>query len=224
MIEIDNVSVRFGDSTVLRSLTLTLQEKRIAILGANGSGKSTFIRLLNGLCLPDEGLVRVDGLDTRRNARDVRRLVGFMFQNPDNQIVFPVVHEDVRFGLKNLGVPRQDMDAMVEQALTRFGLWHLRDHQTHTLSGGQKQLLALAGIVAMQPRYLVFDEPTTLLDLRNRNRVVETFAGLEMPTVIVTHDLELAAMSERVIVLDEGRIFFDGAPGEAIARYREKMA
>lgn len=224
MIELDRVSVRFDQRLVLDAVSLSIAGMRTAVLGANGSGKSTLSRLFNGLCLPDEGSVRVKGLDTRSHGRDVRRLVGFVFQNPDNQIVFPLVHEDVRFGLKNMGVARQDIDAKVEAALSRFGLWHLRDRHTHKLSGGEKQLLAIAGVVAMAPAFIVLDEPTTLLDLRNRNHVAQVMAGLEMPTLVVTHDLDLAAACERVLVLDQGRIIFDGEAGPAIAFYKEQMA
>lgn len=224
MIEIDRVSVRFDGRVALDSVSLAIAGGRTALLGANGSGKSTLARLMNGLCLPSEGTVRVDGLDTSSHGRQVRRLVGFVFQNPDNQIVFPVVHEDMRFGLRNIGVPRGEIGAIVEATLSRFGLSHLRDRQAHTLSGGEKQLLALAGVVAMSPAYIVFDEPTTLLDLRNRNRVAQVIAGLEMPTIIATHDLDLAAACDRAVVLDGGKIVFAGDAAQAVAIYRERMA
>ncbi|SLN47383.1 energy-coupling factor ABC transporter ATP-binding protein [Oceanibacterium hippocampi] len=223
MISLDDVTVRFGDRTVLQSVSLAIPEFRVAVLGPNGSGKSTFARLLNGLLLPTEGAVRVDGLDTRTDGRRVRRQVGFVFQNPDNQIVFPIVDEDVRFGLKNLGYGAAETERTVAEVLERFDLTACRHERTHTLSGGQKQLLALAGVLAMRPGYIVFDEPTTLLDLRNRNRVIAAIGALETPAIVVTHDLDFAAGFERVIVFDEGQIVCDGPAGIAIEHYRERM-
>lgn len=221
MISFDRVTVRFGNHTALQSFDLSISEQRVAVIGANGSGKSTLARLVNGLCLPSEGAVSVDGFDTKTHGRDVRRLVGFVFQNPDNQIVFPVVEDDLRFGLKNLGLGKPDIDRIVDETLARFGLADLRKRQTHTLSGGQKQMLALAGVVAMQPRYIVLDEPTTLLDLRNRNIVVQAIRSLDATAIVVTHDLDLAAGFERVVVVNEGGVVHDGEAAQAIAVYRE---
>jgi biotin transport system ATP-binding protein len=224
MIELEHVIVRFGDREVLSISELRITERRVAVIGANGSGKSTFARLLNGLCLPSEGTVRIDGLDTRHQGREVRRRVGFVFQNPDNQIVFPLVEDDLRFGLKNLGLAKRDVERAVGDSLARFHLSDQRGRQTHTLSGGQKQLLALAGVTAMRPDYIVFDEPTTLLDLRNRNRVAAMIAELDLTAILVTHDLELAATFGRVIFLDEGRIVSDGDAERSVASYRQMMS
>jgi biotin transport system ATP-binding protein len=224
MIEIRNVSHRYGDREVLRGVDLTLSERRIAVVGGNGSGKSTFARLLNGLHVPTQGQVLVDGLDTRTQGREVRRRVGFVFQNPDNQIVLPMVEEDLAFGLRNIGVGKGEIRAKVDAVLARYGLEGHRRHPAHLLSGGQKQLLAISGVLVMDPRYVVFDEPTTLLDLRNKRRVAEAIRDLDQTAIVVSHDLDLLADFERVIVFDEGRVAIDDAPSRALARYVDAMA
>lgn len=224
MIVIENVRHGFGERTVLDGIDLALAERRIAIVGANGSGKSTLLRLLNGLVVPDQGRVTVDGLDTRTDGRAVRRRVGFVFQNPDSQIVFPVVEEDLAFGLKNRGLPKAEIAGRVEAALARFSLSHLRTEAAHHLSGGEKQLLAISGVLVMEPDYLVLDEPTTLLDLRNKRRIAAALDGLNEAVVMVTHDLDLVAGFDRVIVIDQGRVAADDRPEPALARYRAMMA
>jgi biotin transport system ATP-binding protein len=221
--EVQQVSHRFGDRQVLDRVDLTLREDRIAVLGANGSGKSTFARLLNGLLLPTEGEVRVDGLTTRRDGKAVRRLVGFVFQNPDAQIVLPTVVEDVALGLRDRGLSRAEIDARVDAALVEYGLADHRDHPAHLLSGGQKQLLAICSALIVEPRYVVMDEPTTLLDHRNARAVTERIASLDQQVVAITHDLDLARTCERVLVLDEGRIVADDVPRRAIDAYLETV-
>ena len=223
MIEIQNVSLTLDDNPILHEVTLTLTEKRIAIVGSNGSGKSSLARLLNGLRKPSDGRVLVDGYDTQTERRKVRRRVGFVFQNPDNQIVFPIVEEDVAFGLKNLGVPVAEREQMVDEVLNRYGLLSKRKQPSHTLSGGQKQLLAIAGVLVMKPAYVVLDEPTTLLDLRNKLRVSQAIDGLDQTAIMVTHDLDLVENFDRVIVFDQGRIIADDVPNKALRRYVEAM-
>lgn len=223
MIEIQNVSLTLDDNPILHEVTLTLAEKRIAIVGSNGSGKSSFARLLNGLRKPSEGRVLVDGYNTQTEGRKVRRRVGFVFQNPDNQIVFPIVEEDVAFGLKNLRVPVAEREQMVDEVLNRYGLLSKRKQPSHTLSGGQKQLLAIAGVLVMKPAYVVLDEPTTLLDLRNKLRVSQAIDGLDQTAIMVTHDLDLVENFDRVIVFDQGRIIADDVPNKALRRYVEAM-
>jgi len=223
VIEIRSVTHRFGDRTVLKEVDLLLTERRIALIGANGSGKSTFARLLNGLLLPSEGSVRVDGVDTRENGKEVRRKVGFVFQNPDNQIVFPVVEEDLAFGLKNLKLPREEVRAKVERTLEQYGLADYRDHPAHLLSGGQKQLLAISAVLVMEPSYVVFDEPTTALDLRNKRKITRIIHELAQASIVVSHDLDLLSDFERVIAFDEGRVVLDGSPRDVIGRYVEMM-
>lgn len=223
-IEISAVSHSFTDQPVLRDITVTLTERRIAIIGANGSGKSTFSRLLNGLLLPDHGRVTVDGLDTARDVKAVRRKVGFVFQNPDNQIVFPTVEEDLAFGLKGLRMSRAERTEKTRSMLARFGLEALAGQSSHKLSGGQKQLLAIAGVLITAPGCIVFDEPTTALDLRNARRISEVIAGLQETAIVVTHDLDLISDFDRVLVFDDGRIVADDRPAPAIADYLRRMA
>ncbi|MGF1512850.1 MAG: energy-coupling factor ABC transporter ATP-binding protein [Elainellaceae cyanobacterium] len=225
MIELQRVSHCFDPSRpVLQDIDLRLGEPRIGVIGSNGSGKSTLVRLLNGLVLPDRGQVLIDGLDTRRQIRQIRRKVGFVFQNPDSQIILPTVEEDVEFGLKILKLPPAIRRQRVDDALARYGLGALRHQPAHALSGGEKQLLAIAAVMVMRPQYVVFDEPTTLLDLRNRNRVQQLLRGLAQPIVVVSHDLDLLLDFDRVIVLSQGRVAWDGEPGAAIAYYRKLMA
>lgn len=221
MFELEDVHHRFGEVPALEGVTLSLGERRIAILGANGSGKSTFARLLNGLVVPTQGQVRAFGLSTAREGKAVRRAVGFVFQNPDNQIVMPTLAEDIAFGLKNLGLPVGEIEPRIAENLARYDLEACRDRPVHTLSGGQKQLAALIGVLAMRPRAIVLDEPTTLLDHRNRRRLMEALAGLEQQVIMVTHDLELAESFERVLVFEAGKLAVDAPPAEAIRRYRE---
>lgn len=223
MIEIDRVRHRFGDRTVLTDLTLTLAERRIALIGANGSGKSTFARLLNGLIVPTEGRVTVDGRPTadRRQLREVQRRVGFVFQNPDSQIVMPVVEEDLAFGLSGRGWDKASVARRVDAALDRYGLAPLRQAAAYSLSGGEKQLLALAAVLAAEPERVVLDEPTTLLDRRNKRRIAEAIAALPQPVVLATHDLDLVETFDRVLVFADGRVVADAAPGPAIAHYVE---
>ena len=225
LIEFDGVShdypVSRGTRTVLRDVTVRLTEPRIAVLGANGSGKSTFARMLNALVVPTSGRVSVDGLDTARHARDIRRRVGFCFTDPDAQIVMPTVAEDIAFGLRRRGLSRAEVAARVDRALVTYELADHRDHPAHLLSGGQKQLLALAAVLVTGPDLVVMDEPTTLLDLANTQRVREVVRGLEQQVVLVTHHLDLVDDFDRALVFDDGRLVFDGMPSAAIAHYRQ---
>lgn len=228
LIELDAVTHVYDDGgsgrTVLADVSLRADEHRIGVVGANGSGKSTFARLLNGLVLPTTGSVRIDGLDTAADGRAVRRRVGFCFTDPDAQIVMPTVREDVAFGLRRRGLARDEVDARVDAVLEEHGLAAHRDHPAHLLSGGQKQLLALASVLVTGPDLLVMDEPTTLLDLRNAARVAHAVARLPVQVVLVTHHLDLVADFDRVLVFDEGRIAHDGAPDAAVEHYRALMA
>jgi biotin transport system ATP-binding protein len=222
-IELRGVGHVYGDRVVLLDIDLQLTERRIGIVGANGSGKSTFARLLNGLVVPTTGTVLVDGLDTRTHVREVRRRVGFVFQDPDAQIVHPTVAEDAAYGLENQGVPAAERAERVAEVLARYGLAGHADHPAHLLSGGQKQLLAIAGVLVMRPARIVFDEPTTLLDLVNTRRVAEIIEELEQQVVVVTHDLALLDGFDRVLVVDGGRVVTDGPPDSSVAAYRALM-
>ena len=224
MIRLDAVTHRYGERTVLRDVTLDLGEQRVAIIGANGSGKSTLARTFNGLVLPTDGTVSVDGRDTRRHGADVRRRVGFMFTDPDAQIVMPTVGEDIEFSLRRKGLSRLERQARVTEVLDRFGLAGHADQAAHLLSGGQKQLLALASVLVTEPSVLVCDEPTTLLDLRNTDRVAALLLALPQQVVLVTHDLDLVAAYERVLVIDEGAVAYDGRPADAVRTYRDLVS
>ena len=224
MIRLDAVTHRYGERTVLRDVTLELGEQRVAIIGANGSGKSTLARTFNGLVVPTDGTVSVDGRDTRRHGADVRRRVGFMFTDPDAQIVMPTVGEDIEFSLRRKGLSRLERQARVTEVLDRFGLAGHADQAAHLLSGGQKQLLALASVIVTEPSVLVCDEPTTLLDLRNTERVAALLLALPQQVVLVTHDLDLVAAYERVLVIDEGAVAYDGRPADAVRAYRDLVS
>ncbi len=224
LIEFKNVFVHRDARTVLSGINLTLAEHRIGVMGPNGSGKSTLIRLINGLLLPHSGQVQVDALDTRQDVMAIRRKVGFVFQNPDNQIVFPVVHEDIEFGLKHREPDAGRRRERAGAALEQLAIAHLADRLTHTLSGGERQLVALAAVLATAPEILVFDEPTTQLDLRLRNHFERLLSALPQPSIIVSHDLDLMQTMDRVLVIGEGRLAFDGTPATAVAWYREHCA
>ncbi len=204
----------------LEPTSALLSEPRIAIIGANGSGKSTLARLLNGLVEPTSGHVLVDDLDTRRDGRLVRRRVGFVFTDPAAQLVMPTVAEDVALSLRHQHRDKAERQAAVLAVLERFGLEELADRSVHTLSGGQRQMLAIATVLATDPQVLVADEPTTLLDLANTRRVGDVLLGLPQQLVLVTHDLDLAARCDRALVVDQARITFDGPAGAAVDHYR----
>ena len=223
-IELRGVGHVYGDRVVLADLDLHLTERRIGVVGANGSGKSTFARLLNGLVAPTTGTVLVDGLDTSSSVREVRRRVGFVFQDPDAQIVYPTVAEDVAYGLENQGVPAAERADRVAEVLERYGLAGHADHPAHLLSGGQKQLLAIAGVLVMQPQRIVFDEPTTLLDLANTRQVSRVVDELEQDVVVVTHHLDQLDGFDRVLVFEDGRVVADGSPGETVPWYVARMS
>lgn len=226
MIRLDRARYTFpGRSTpALNDLSLTINEGEfLVILGRNGSGKSTFCLHLNGLLQPAGGSVSVDGLSTL-NPDDVwkiRQLVAMVFQNPDNQIVATVVEEDVAFGPENLGLPRSEIRTRVDDALAAVGLSELSRYDPHLLSAGQKQRVALAGALAMQPKYLVLDEPTAMLDPAGRERILETLHRLNRDTgttiIYATHFVEEAVRASRTIVMADGAVELDGRPAEVLA-------
>jgi biotin transport system ATP-binding protein len=219
VIRIEAVDHDYGGTPVLRGIDLTLHEQRIGVVGANGSGKSTLARLLNGLVLPGRGRVLIDGLDTKRDGAAVRRRVGFVFTDPDAQIVMPTVAEDVAFSLRRSGLGKAERAARVRRTLDRFGLAGHADHPAYLLSGGQKQLLALASVLVTEPTILVCDEPTTLLDARNARAVGRLLSELPQQVVLVTHHLDQLRTFDRVLVVDHGRVVADAAPDVALATY-----
>ncbi|MFI5429220.1 energy-coupling factor ABC transporter ATP-binding protein [Aeromicrobium sp. UC242_57] len=209
-----------GDLVLLHPTTLHLDEQRIALIGSNGSGKSTFARLLNGLVEPTAGSVVVNGHDTQKDGPAVRRQVGFVFTNPDAQLVMPTCAEDIALSLRRSIKDKAARQARAVEILAELGLADKASTTVHALSGGQKQMLALAGVLATEPRIVVADEPTTLLDLRNTRLVADRLFGLSQQLVLVTHDLDLAERCDRVLVVDDARVAFDGDPREAVAFYR----
>lgn len=229
-IELDRVVVRAAtpggptpEVTVLHSTSLELTEQRIALVGPNGSGKSTLARLLNGLVEPTSGRVVVDGLDVARKGREVRRRVGFVFTDPTAQLVMPTVAEDVALSLRHRVRGREERAAAAREVLASYGLEGLGERSVHALSGGQRQLLAIAGVLATDPAILVADEPTTLLDLRNARRIGDLLLGLPQQLVVATHDLDLALRCDRALLVDDGRVVADGRPAEIVAHYRASV-
>lgn len=205
---------------LLGPLDLRIGERRVTVIGANGSGKSTLLRLLNGLVQPTSGTVSVGGRDTRSEGAAVRRRVAFAFTDPLSQLVMPTGREDVELSLRRTHRDRKARRAVAEQALDRFGLLPLADQSIYDLSGGERQLMALAAVLATEPDLLVLDEPSTLLDLRNTILLRRLLGELPQSVVMATHDLDLAQEAERTLVVDHGAIVFDGRPAEAVAHYR----
>ncbi len=215
-----SVSTGDGDLALLQPTTITLAEHRIALIGSNGSGKSTLARLLNGLVEPTAGTVTVNGLDTKKDGAAVRRQVGFVFTDPNAQLVMPTCVEDIALSLRRTIKDKGDRTQRAHEILAELGLADRADTTVHALSGGEKQMLALAGVLATDPEILVADEPTTLLDLRNTTLVADRLFALRQQLVLVTHDLDLALRCERALVIDDARIAFDGPSDEAVAHYR----
>jgi biotin transport system ATP-binding protein len=209
---------------LLQNISLDLTGQRTGVIGANGSGKSTLLRLINGLVQPSSGTVTVDGADTVRAVRTVRRNVGFVFTDPLSQLVMPTGREDVELSLRRAVKNGPERRRLAEAALERLGLLPLADQSIYELSGGERQLMALAAVLAVTPAVLVLDEPSTLLDLRNRELLRRTLSGLEQQIVMSTHDLDLALEMDRVLVVEAGRVVFDGDPADAVDTYRALCA
>ena len=210
---------------VFEDLNLTIEEGTfVAILGTNGCGKSTLAKHFNSILLPSGGKVYVCGIDTANEDRimQVRRSVGMVFQNPDNQIVANVVEEDVAFGPENLGISSPEIRHRVNKALKQVGMYEYREHAPHLLSGGQKQRIAIAGVIAMEPKCIILDEPTAMLDPRGRREVVETISTLNkekgITVVLITHHMDEAAKADRVVVLHKGKVTADGHPREVFSQ------
>ncbi len=223
-IRFEQAEARFEGRTVLHPLDLTLTERRIAIIGLNGSGKTTFARMINGLVHPAAGHVTVNGFDTVRDGDQVRSQAGFIFQNPQNQIVLPVLKEDIALGLTSRKLTRDEKQAEVTAVLARFGIEHLAERRVHELSGGELQLAALASVLVTRPKILIMDEPTNQLDLRNRTLVKRTIDGLDESILVISHDLELIEDFDRALLFHQGRLVADGQPRQVIAHYRTRCA
>lgn len=225
MITLKNVSFTYSEQKepALRDINLNIRKGEFtAILGHNGSGKSTLAKLLNGILLPTEGEVTVMGMDTKKEEEAIRRKVGMVFQNPDNQIVATIVEEDVAFGPENLGVEPSCIRKRVDDALRAVNMYAFRKHAPYFLSGGQKQRIAIAGVIAMLPDCIVLDEPTAMLDPEGRREVMETIKRLNrelgITIILITHFMQEAALSDRVIVMENGKILHDGTPQEILTR------
>ena len=225
IITVDNLIFEYTDedtgekNRVLDNVSLNVKEGEfLAVLGHNGSGKSTLAKHFNAILLPTDGKVFVDGIDTSEESRlfDIRRRVGMVFQNPDNQMVATIVEEDVAFAPENLGVSREEIRERVDNALETVGMTAFKRHAPHMLSGGQKQRVAIAGVLAMQPEILVMDEPTAMLDPNGRAEVIQTIKKLNremgMTVILITHYMDEAVQADRVIVVDSGHISMEGAP------------
>lgn len=221
-IALERVGVSIDGRPVLQDVTLELSAPRIAVVGANGSGKSTFARLLNGLIAPSTGVVRVHGLDAGRERSQLRRRVGFVFTDPDAQILMPTPAEDLALSLR--GRPRREVAERVREALAENGLDAHADLPASTLSGGQKQLLALSAVLLTEPQLVVADEPTTLLDLRNARRIGDLLLSGPAQVVVVTHDLDLAARCDTAVLFESGRVVASGEPHAVIDEYRRSSA
>ena len=231
MINIENLHFSYdtpgtGKVTALKSVNLTIHEgENIGLIGANSSGKTTLVRCLNSLLVPSSGKITVDGLDTSepQNSVNIRRKVGMVFQNPDNQIVSATVEREIAFGLENLGVPTEKMRTIVEKTLNTFDLIQYRTHPPYLLSGGEKQRLALAAVMAMEPKYLILDEPTSLLDPRGRDSIVDLIKAIHrknknkevtsrVTTVFITQYPEEMLSVDRLLVMNQGIIIMDDDP------------
>lgn len=226
MISFENVYFWYSEkedgdkiAPVLRGVSCTLQEGEfVVLLGRNGSGKSTLAKHCNGILLPKRGSVLVDGMDTRDASVlwEIRRRVGLVFQNPDNQLVATTVEEDVAFGPENLGLPPAEIRRRVDEALEKVGMIEYKKREPHTLSGGQKQRVAIAGVLAMRPKYLVLDEATAMLDPEGRAELLQLLQELrkEIGILHITHNVEEALLADRVLVIDNGKIVAEGHPRE----------
>ncbi|STB93629.1 energy-coupling factor ABC transporter ATP-binding protein [Corynebacterium amycolatum] len=222
-ITFDRAAANYSGRQILQPTTLTLTEKRIGIIGENGGGKSTLVRLINGLGAVTGGTVTYEGMNVAKQAKEIRKKVGFIFSDADNQIVMPTVAEDIAFSLRKRKLPKDQRNQLVQEALEHFGLRNHADTSPHLLSGGQKQLLALAAVLILNPTTIIADEPTTLLDLRNRLHIRNIFAQLEQQVIVVTHDLDFIVDFDRVIRVSAGEIVDDGEPKEVIDRYVRDM-
>ena len=231
----DSDIVRAEDIPALADVNINIKRgEYVAILGHNGSGKSTFAKLLNVILTPTVGKIYIDGIDitsdnfTEDDVFNIRRKVGMVFQNPDNQLVATVVEEDVAFGPENLGLPREEIRSRVDDSLSLVGMTEYKSHAPHKLSGGQKQRVAIAGIIAMKPEIIIFDESTAMLDPRGRKEIVDIMERLnkdEGITVLnITHYMEEAVRADRVIVINDGRVCLDGTPKEVFSNVEKLRA
>lgn len=233
MIKSENVTFKYPNQeieelSVLKDINIKIRKGEfVAILGHNGSGKSTFAKLLNALLIPSSGVVYINGMDTSDNTKlwNIRQTAGMVFQNPDNQIVATVVEEDVAFGPENLGLAPVEIRKRVDESLLDVGMFEYRKHSPHLLSGGQKQRIAIAGILAMKPKCIVLDEPTAMLDPSGRKEVIETIMALnkkeKITIVLITHYMDEAVNADRIYVMGDGEIKIEGTPKQVFSKVKE---
>lgn len=232
LLQLKNVTYSYSDElaseTVIKGINLEIEKGSfVAVLGHNGSGKSTLAKLLNGLIIPTSGDVIVNGMNTRNEVYDkeIKRTVGMVFQNPDNQIVATIVDEDVAFGLENLGIDYFEMHTRVDEALKTVKMSDYKYHAPHNLSGGQKQRIAIAGILAMKPECIVLDEPTSMLDPSGRQDVINTIISLcrehGVTVVLITHFMDEAVLADRIVVMNKGNVVLDGTPDDVFSKVNE---
>ncbi len=225
----NEVSFQYRDDYpwVLRGVSIDVKPNEwVAIIGHNGSGKSTMAKLMNGLLFPQQGSVVVDGDElAEESIWEIRKKVGMVFQNPDNQFVGTTVKDDVAFGLENQGVPREEMVNRIQQSLETVGMSSYQDHEPHRLSGGQKQRVAIASVLAVSPEVIIFDEATAMLDPKGRREMMSTVDHLrqerDVSIITITHDLNEVIMADRVIVMNEGEVWHEGTPSEIFAKQVE---
>lgn len=238
IIQFNNVSFAYKPSDVdaavrqvINNFSLEIPEGQfVAVLGHNGCGKSTVAKLINSILVPDSGKITVDGIDTSDDSRitDIRRTVGMVFQNPDNQIVATIVEDDVAFGPENLGIAPDEIRRRVDDSLKAVGMYAFRLHEPHKLSGGQKQRVAIAGVLAMNTRCIVMDEPTAMLDPKGRQEVMDTISMLNrergITVILITHYMDEAVKADRVVVMDKGTVVLDGTPKAVFKNVEELKA
>ncbi|MCT4372203.1 ABC transporter ATP-binding protein [Yangia mangrovi] len=223
MLQLRNVSVKLGGVEALRQISLNAGERRIGIVGRNGSGKTTLARVIAGLQVPDAGSAEIDGRDMARDRKAALRSVGILFQNPDHQIIFPTVEEEIAFGLIQLGRSRAEAAREVQTILAHFGKSHWASAPTHGLSQGQKQLVCLMAVLAMRPALIVLDEPYSGLDIPTRMQLMRYVDEVEARILHITHDPESVRHYDRVIWIDEGRLRADGTPSELLPQFEAQM-
>ncbi len=220
-LKLEEVAFSRGRKPVFQNLSLTCSERRIGLLGDNGAGKSTFLRLLNGLLSPQQGRLQVVGLNPASDVSEAMRAVGFVFQNPDHQIVFPTVLEEMSFGFRTRGLTRAESSARALEWLDRYGCAHWAELSVDELSDGQRQKLCIMSVLALEPSVIALDEPFSSLDLSTRLELADLLARAPQHLIIASHDLDLLQTMERLIWLDQGRIIADGAPGDVVRLYVE---
>ncbi|CAM4210994.1 energy-coupling factor ABC transporter ATP-binding protein [Lederbergia lenta] len=232
VISIDNISFRYDeqDAYALKDVSFSVKDGEwLAIVGHNGSGKSTLAKILNGLQFPEDGSIMVQGITvSEETVWDIRGMVGMVFQSPDNQFVGSTVQDDVAFGLENNGIPHEEMEKRVKDALDRVHMTDFLNQEPHHLSGGQKQRVAIAGVIALRPKVIILDEATSMLDPLGREEVLQTVRELkdeqDLTVISITHDLEEAAKADRIIVMNKGQVYTEGSPDDIFKMEEELIA